>query len=68
MLEFEVLQTNGLNLVKPPNCHELKIYFFREKSTDVIWIKCENTFKEMLNPATGLPLTYKEWREQYKRT
>lgn len=64
MLEFEVLK---INLAKSLNFHGLEIYFLREKTTDVIWIKCENTFKEMLNPTTGLPLTYKDWCEHYKK-
>ena len=67
MLEFEVLKMDGLNLAKLPNCHKLEIYFLREKSTDVIWVKCENVFKEILDPETGFPLTHKKWKERYNK-
>lgn len=41
---------------------------YHEETTDVLYIKpCEpgSGFTVMLDPATGLPLTYKVWEAKY---
>jgi len=41
---------------------------YREKTTDVLYIKPTeggSGFTVMLDPETGLPLTYKVWKEKY---
>ena len=66
MFEFELIREINVD-GKVDDWNKYRFLIFREKSTDVLWIKHENVFKEMLNPVTGLPLTYKEWAEKYKK-
>jgi len=40
---------------------------FRETTTDVLFLELEGmNLLEMHDPETGLPLTYKVWKEKYK--
>ena len=47
---------------------DLIVSIYREGTTDVLYIKPsgrESGFTVMLDPETGLPLTYKVWKEKY---
>ena len=40
---------------------------YREESTDVLYIiKGDTGITPMVDPETGLPLTYKVWKEKYQ--
>ena len=51
-----------------------QIYFWREKSTDTMYIETIRSYKDgygsgltqMLEPETGKPLTYAQWSNTYK--
>ena len=46
-------------------CSCIKVY--REESTDVLYMfKGDSGVTHMVDPETGLPLTYKVWKEKYK--
>ena len=44
-------------------------YLYRETTTDVLYVARERdgTLTPMLDPETGLPLTYKVWQEKYQK-
>lgn len=40
---------------------------FRETSTDTLYVSYNDRMTEMINPETGLPLTYKVWKVKYNK-
>lgn len=69
-MDFELMQEINVEETRPGLFGTLCSFrILREKSTDVLWVWMidNNIFKEMLNPTTGLPLTYKYWCEHYKK-
>jgi len=64
-MNFEII--NKFQINDTNNIYEAHSFIiFRETSTDILWIKHENSFSEMHDPETGLPLTYKVWQEKYQ--
>lgn len=42
------------------------VRFYREISTDVMYFELNDGVSIMLDPKTGLPLTYSNWEKMYK--
>lgn len=45
----------------------LELVIYREVTTDVLYLETDSGIVVMLNPETGKPLTYSDWKLNYKK-
>jgi len=66
-MNFEIIKNTGVQ--DKNNGYELHFFcIYRETTTDVLYVARgkDSALTPMLNPETGLPLTYKIWQEKYQ--